>query len=139
MFDKRHFSFRSCTKQEHYPPGGPQDGLSGWTDDDLANLDQELPTSDDLTAGEIFLEHSFVKKEHTVKQGKDKGGKKVFVSLVVGPYIFKRRQNPKEDGLVTFSCNGCFSLGETVLAYAWKTVDSDDPMKVKPFIKIINQ
>ena len=121
-------------RQKYYSPGGPQEGLSGRTDDDLASLDQELPTDD-----EIFLEHSFVKKEHTVKQGKDKGGKKVFVSLVVGPYIFKRRQNPKEDGLVTFSCNGCFSLGETVLAYAWKTVDSDDPMKVKPFIQIKHQ
>ena len=97
-------------RQEHYPPGGPQDGLSGRTDDDLANLDQELPTSDDLTAGEIFLEHSFVKKEHTVKQGKDKGGKKVFDSLVLSPYIFKRRQNPKEDGLVTLNKSNSFNL-----------------------------
>ena len=81
------------------PTCGPQDGISGRTDEDLANLDQELPTSDDLTAGEIFLEHSFVKKEHNVKQGKDKGGKKVLFSLVVGPYIFKGDKIPKKMAL----------------------------------------
>ena len=79
-------------------------------------IDNELP------------KHEFVKREHLQKTGKNVGKKKVFVSLVQEPYMFKRKLNPKGDGVVTFTCNDCAKLDKHVAARAYKTTHVNDEM-----------
>ena len=56
-------------------------------------------------------------KRILVKDSDAPEDKKIFVSLISGPYVFKKR---KEKGSrITFTCNGCQKHKHVVSAHAW--------------------
>ena len=55
--------------------------------------------------------------EKVVKTGPRKGKTEQKVTLVIGPYIFKRRKN-LANGTILFTCNGCQNAGVYLSAVA---------------------
>lgn len=72
-----------------------------------------------------FPDHEFVKKIYIGKSGALNGKMKMLISLVYGPYTFKRRKNCIGTGTVVFSCNGCTSQHKDTIATAFKIANKD--------------
>ena len=63
------------------------------------------------------------------KTGKNAGKSRVFVTLLMAPYTFRRKRNPKSDGTAVFCCTGCESQGTLTTAHAHKVVKSENEME----------
>ena len=75
--------------------------------------------------------HSWRTTAKVTKTGKKIGKLKYFVSLIVPPYIFKRKEDKKVGCISTFTCNLCENLTPTVSTRA-KAIKTCQDMDGKP-------
>ncbi len=71
-------------------------------------------------------EHMFDIRPNVTKKGRKEGALRNFVSLIIPPYVFKKKSGVKSTGKVSFICNGCHKLGHYTYASAIKSLDKDD-------------
>ena len=73
-----------------------------------ANCDSDTENEDDFENDSP--DHYFWVKNEKFESGKRKGESRWLVTLVIPPYIFKRKKERK-NGYTHFSCNSCTSFG----------------------------
>ena len=78
--------------------------------------ENEVSDTEDIIENNDLPEHEFVTEEKTVKSGKNKGQKKYTTTLMIPPYIFKRKVDKKVGSACLFTCNGCEKLGHRISA-----------------------
>ena len=78
--------------------------------------ENEVSDTEDIIENNDLPEHEFVTEEKTVKSGKNKGQKKYTTTLMIPPYIFKRKVDKKVGSACLFTCNGCEKLGYRISA-----------------------
>ena len=83
------------------------------TGTDTADENDELP------------KHSFQHSDMVIKTGKSKGNVRKCVTLLIPPYIFKRKRNCVGPGKVFFACTSCESLKRYLHAQALKEIHED--------------
>ena len=82
---------------------------------------EEAPSSQ---GPEDVPDHRFQVKTTKGKSGSMKGKTREFVSLVIGNYIFRKR-NTLRSGTVRFSCNGCEKLKPIKNLYAYAQINDE--------------
>jgi hypothetical protein len=104
---------------------GAEDSESDNSELNESNVDESGDDEDDCDGDDLEIErgldidHFFTYKVHKTQTGKNKGAERLIVSLVVPPYTFKRRKNPKY-GNAEFSCNSCQAVHYSCTARARK-------------------
>ena len=88
--------------------------------------DDEVSDNEDVIENEELPEHEFVTEEKTVKSGKNKGQKKYTTSLMIPPFIFKRKVDKKVGSACLFTCNGCEKLGHRISASCVKVSEDSN-------------
>ena len=79
--------------------------------DDTFEPDDE---TDDFQDHDDLPEHEFVTEEKIVKSGKNKGQRKYTTTLIIPPFVFKRKVDKKVGSACLFTCNGCEKLGHRI-------------------------
>ena len=90
--------------------------------DDSFEPDDE---TDDFQDHDDLPEHEFVTEEKTVKSGKNKGQKKYTTTLIIAPFVFKRKLDKKVGSACLFTCNGCEKLGYRGISASCVKVSED--------------
>ena len=90
--------------------------------DDTFEPDDE---TDDFQDHDDLPEHEFVTEEKTVKSGKNKGQKKYTTTLIIAPFVFKRKLDKKVGSACLFTCNGCEKLGYRGISASCVKVSED--------------
>ena len=90
--------------------------------DDSFEPDDE---TDDFQDHDDLPEHEFVTEEKIVKSGKNKGQKKYTTTLIIAPFVFKRKLDKKVGSACLFTCNGCEKLGYRGISASCVKVSED--------------
>ena len=88
--------------------------------------ENEVSDTEDIIENNDLPEHEFVTEEKTVKSGKNKGQKKYTTTLMIPPYIFKRKVDKKVGSACLFTCNGCEKLGHRISASCVKVSEDSN-------------
>ena len=79
-------------------------------------------------------DHKFVYKDHEVQRGPKKGEMKKTVTLIIPPFLFRRKSDAKSIGKVAyFACNTCEQLDTQNTAFAMKYEDENG----EPYYELI--
>ena len=92
----------------------------------ISDEEDEVSDNEDIIESEELPEHEFVTEEKTVKSGKNKGQKKFTTTLMIPPYVYKRRVDKKVGNVCLFTCNGCEKLGHRISASCVKVSEDSN-------------